>query len=172
MTIDTGGGLTENIIACIEALGGSRPASKGLSELYQALATALSTITPYPLSPPQSGDITGATLVANTLTPLAVSSTITQGLWLVTYGVTLTLVNTSSTPKISLAASTGGGFLGQTTAQFQGTAVSTSLHLACFADPGTGGGTVTFNIQSAQADTVIGPTAGVSPSGYTLTRVD
>jgi hypothetical protein len=40
---DTAGGLTENIIDCIEALGGARPQSKGLSELYQALAVALST---------------------------------------------------------------------------------------------------------------------------------
>lgn len=43
---DTSGSLTENLIDLIEAAGGSRPASKGLSELYQSLATALAAFTP------------------------------------------------------------------------------------------------------------------------------
>lgn len=38
---DTPGGLTENLIACIVALGGARPASKSLDELYKAFALAL-----------------------------------------------------------------------------------------------------------------------------------
>lgn len=38
---DTPGGLTENLIACIVALGGDRPASKSLDELYKAFALAL-----------------------------------------------------------------------------------------------------------------------------------
>jgi hypothetical protein len=47
MTIDgNAGSLTENLIDLIEAAGGSRPESKGLSELYQALAIALSDFTP------------------------------------------------------------------------------------------------------------------------------
>jgi hypothetical protein len=38
---DTSGSLTENLIDLIESFGGPRPASKGLSELYQALAVAI-----------------------------------------------------------------------------------------------------------------------------------
>lgn len=47
MPIDgNAGSLTENLIALIEAAGGDRPASKGLQELYQALAVALSAFSP------------------------------------------------------------------------------------------------------------------------------
>lgn len=47
MTIDgNAGSLTENLIALIEAAGGSRPESKGLQELYQSLAVALSAFSP------------------------------------------------------------------------------------------------------------------------------
>lgn len=38
---DSPGGLTENLIACITALGQPRPESKSLDELYKALAVAL-----------------------------------------------------------------------------------------------------------------------------------
>lgn len=47
MTIDNNAGsLTENLISLIEAAGGARPASKGLQELYQALAVALAALAP------------------------------------------------------------------------------------------------------------------------------
>lgn len=47
MTVDgNAGSLTENLIACIEAAGGVRPSSKGLQELYQALAVALAAFNP------------------------------------------------------------------------------------------------------------------------------
>lgn len=47
MTIDNNAGsLTENIIACIEALGGARPSSLGLQELWQAFAEALNAFSP------------------------------------------------------------------------------------------------------------------------------
>jgi hypothetical protein len=43
---DTSGSLTENLIDLIQAAGGTRPDSKGLSELYQSLAVALSAFSP------------------------------------------------------------------------------------------------------------------------------
>lgn len=43
---DTSGSLTENLIDLIQAAGGARPDSKGLSELYQYLAAALSSFSP------------------------------------------------------------------------------------------------------------------------------
>lgn len=47
MTIDNNAGsLTENLISLIEACGGDRPESKGLQELYQALAVALAAFNP------------------------------------------------------------------------------------------------------------------------------
>lgn len=47
MTVDgNAGGLTENLIAVIEAAGGTRPASKSLQELWQAVAVALAAFNP------------------------------------------------------------------------------------------------------------------------------
>lgn len=47
MSVDgNAGSLTENIIGLIEAVGGTRPASKGLQELYQDLAVALAAFNP------------------------------------------------------------------------------------------------------------------------------
>ena len=84
---DTAGSLTENLIDCIEALGSPRPASKGLSELYQSLANALSTFSGG--SAPQSGTLPSQVDLASGVNTTLFTITLSIGTWFVDSSISM-----------------------------------------------------------------------------------
>ena len=181
MAIDTAGSLTENLIACIEALGAARPQSKGLSELYQSLATALQSFSGgYPLSTPQSSGqyATNTALVANTTTTIFTTPSLAIGTWLITYQLTIDAASTLSIPTsfvaLGTATATFAGKYSATTGNATSLVVGGFYELNCnFLAIVTVAGTVLLQAKSNETDSVIGTvgalTSGVS--GYTATRV-
>jgi hypothetical protein len=180
VTTDTAGSLTENLIDCIEALGSPRPASKGLSELYQALATALQSFSGgYPLSPPQSGTlgVGGVLLVANTLTTIFTTPTLATGLWLMTYNLLVDPTSNTSIPTSSAAEGTATAtFTGKSNSAV-GNATSLTpggiyeLNCNFFANI-TSPGTILLQAKSNQADTILGEVGSLpAVGGWTASRI-
>lgn len=75
---DNNGSLTENIIDVIEAFGAPRPSSKSLSELYQALATAIVNFAPGSGSVSSVSNADGSITISPTVGNVVVSLSAAQ----------------------------------------------------------------------------------------------